>query len=345
MEGGPLAERIRAEVAEDVRELGQIALATVQVGEDEASTIYLRLKHKAAAEVEIASVDHKLPHEITEDEVLELVTGLNADDGLDGILVQLPLPDHIDEARVIAAVDPVKDVDGFHPFNAGQLYLGRPTHVPATPLGVMALLHEYRIPLDGARAVVVGRSTIVGKPVAHLLLQAHSTVTICHSHTDDLARQTLDADVLVVAAGVPEIVTADMVKGGAAVVVGRSTIVGKPVAHLLLQAHSTVTICHSHTDDLARQTLDADVLVVAAGVPEIVTADMVKAGAAVVDVGINRTENGIVGDVDTDVAEIAAFLTPVPGGVGPMTIAMLLSNTVRAARFRRGLLAFPSVGR
>jgi methylenetetrahydrofolate dehydrogenase (NADP+) / methenyltetrahydrofolate cyclohydrolase len=281
MEGRPLAERIRAQVADDVGELGQVGLATVQVGEDEASTIYLRLKHRAAAELEIASVDHKLPHEISEEEVLELVAGLNADEGLDGILVQLPLPDHIDEARVIAAVDPVKDVDGFHPFNAGQLYLGRPTHVPATPLGVMALLDEYRIPLDGARAVVVGRSTIVGKPVAHLLLQAHSTVTICHSHTDDLARQTLDADVLVVAAGVPE----------------------------------------------------------------IVTADMVKAGAAVVDVGINRAEGGIVGDVDPDVAERAAFLTPVPGGVGPMTIAMLLSNTVRAARFRRGLLAFPGLRR
>jgi methylenetetrahydrofolate dehydrogenase (NADP+)/methenyltetrahydrofolate cyclohydrolase len=277
MEGRPLAERIRAEVADDVRELGEVGLATVQVGDDEASTIYLRLKHTAAAEVEIASVDHKLPHTMSEDEVLATVAELNADDAIDGILVQLPLPDHVDEARVIAAVDPVKDVDGFHPFNAGQLYLGRPTHVPATPLGVLALLAEYRIPLDGARAVVVGRSTIVGKPVAHLLLQAHSTVTICHSHTDDLARHTLDADVLVVAAGVPE----------------------------------------------------------------VVSADMVKAGSAVVDVGINRTEGGLVGDVDPDAAARAAFLTPVPGGVGPMTIAMLLQNTVRAARFRRGLLAFP----
>ena len=277
MEGPPLAERIRAQVAEDVRELGAIGLATVQVGEDEASTIYLRLKHKAASEVEIVSVDRKLPHAITDEELLAEVAALNADDAIDGILVQLPLADHLDEARVIAAVDPVKDVDGFHPFNAGQLYLGRPTHVPATPLGVMALLAEYRIPLDGARAVVVGRSTIVGKPVAHLLLQAHATVTICHSHTDDLARETLDADVLVVAAGVPE----------------------------------------------------------------IVTADMVKAGAAVVDVGINRTEGGIVGDVDPDAATRAAFLTPVPGGVGPMTSAMLLQNTVLAARFRRGLLAFP----
>jgi methylenetetrahydrofolate dehydrogenase (NADP+) / methenyltetrahydrofolate cyclohydrolase len=277
MEGRPLAERIRAQVADDVRELGEIGLATVQVGEDEASTIYLRLKHQAAEEVEIASVDHKLAHEISEEELLGVVAGLNADDGLDGILVQLPLPDHIDEARVIAAVDPVKDVDGFHPFNAGQLYLGRPTHVPATPVGVMALLAEYRLELDGARAVVVGRSDIVGKPVAHLLLQANATVTVCHSHTDDLSRHTLDADVLVVAAGVPE----------------------------------------------------------------IVTADMVKSGAAVVDVGINRTDSGIVGDVDPDVAERAAYLTPVPGGVGPMTIATLLSNTVRAAKFRRGILAFP----
>jgi methylenetetrahydrofolate dehydrogenase (NADP+) / methenyltetrahydrofolate cyclohydrolase len=277
MKGGPLAERIRAEVAADVRELGGLGLATVQVGEDEASTIYLRLKHQAAAEVEIASVDRKLPHEITEDELLAIVAELNADDEIDGILVQLPLPDHVDEARVIAAVDPVKDVDGFHPFNAGQLYLGRPTHVPATPLGVMALLAEHRIVLEGARAVVVGRSTIVGKPVAHLLLQANATVTICHSRTDDLQRETLEADVLVVAAGVPE----------------------------------------------------------------VVTADMVKSGAAVVDVGINRTPNGLVGDVDPDAAQRAAFLTPVPGGVGPMTIAMLLQNAVRAAKFRRKLLAFP----
>jgi methylenetetrahydrofolate dehydrogenase (NADP+)/methenyltetrahydrofolate cyclohydrolase len=277
MAGGPLAERIRAQVAKDVAELGAIGLATVQVGEDEASTIYIRLKHKAAAEAEIASVDRKLPHTITEEELLAEVAALNADDSIDGILVQLPLPDHLDEARVIGAVDPVKDVDGFNPFNAGQLYLGRPTHVPATPLGVMALLEEYKIQLDGARAVVVGRSTIVGKPVAHLLLQANATVSVCHTHTDDLERYTLDADVLVVAAGRAE----------------------------------------------------------------IVTADMVKSGSAVVDVGINRTENGIVGDVDPDAATHAAFITPVPGGVGPMTIAMLLRNTVRAARYRRGAIPFP----
>src|SRR5436853_1244637 len=279
MEGPPLAARIRAEVADDVRELGALRLVTVQVGEDAASTIYLRRKHEAAEEAGVASDDRKLPESTSEDELLDLVSELNADESVDGILVQLPLPAQIDEARVIGAVDPVKDVDGFHPFNAGQLYLGRPTLVPATPLGVMALLEEYKIPLDGARAVVVGRSTIVGKPVAQLLLQANATVTICHSHTDDLARQTLDADVLVVAVGI-------------------------------------------------------------AG---LVDPEMVKQGAAVVDVGQNRTEAGLVGDVDPGVAERAAFLTPVPGGVGPMTIAMLLRNTVLAALYRRGAVAFPRV--
>ena len=277
MEGRPLAERIRAEVAEEVRELGELGLATVQVGDDPASTIYLRRKHEAAAEAGIVSVDRKLPEEISEEELLEAVAELNADDAVDAVLVQLPLPAHIDEARVIGAVEPVKDVDGFHPFNAGQLYLGRPTLVPATPLGIMLLLSEHRVELDRSRAVVVGRSDIVGKPIAHLLLQANATVTICHSHTEELARHTLDADVLIVAAGVAA----------------------------------------------------------------IVSADMVKAGSAVVDVGINRSEAGLVGDVDPGAAERAALLTPVPGGVGPMTIAMLLRNTVRAARYRRGLLAFP----
>jgi methylenetetrahydrofolate dehydrogenase (NADP+)/methenyltetrahydrofolate cyclohydrolase len=277
MEGKPLARRIRAQVAEEVRELGGLRLVTVQVGEDPASTIYLRRKHEAAQEAGIASDDRQLDEHSSEDELLELVSALNGDDGVDGILIQLPLPAEIDEARVIRALDPVKDVDGFHPFNAGQLYLGRPTFVPATPLGIMAMLAEHRIPLEGAQAVVIGRSEIVGKPVAHLLLQANATVTICHSRTRELAQLTLEADVLVVAVGSPE----------------------------------------------------------------LVTADMIKQGAAVVDVGINRTEGGIVGDVAPDAAELAAFLTPVPGGVGPMTIAMLLRNTVRAARYRRGLLAFP----
>jgi methylenetetrahydrofolate dehydrogenase (NADP+)/methenyltetrahydrofolate cyclohydrolase len=281
MKGTELAARIRGEVAEEVTELGDLGLATVQVGEDPASTIYLRRKHEAATEAGIRSVERKLPERISEEELLEVVAELNGDDSIDGVLVQLPLPEHIDEAAVIGGVEPIKDVDGFHPLNVGQLYLGRPTLVSATPLGIMVLLSEHRIALDGARAVVIGRSDIVGKPIAHLLLQANATVTICHSHTDDLARHTLDADVLVAAAGV-------------------------------------------------------------AG---IVAADMVKVGSAVVDVGINRTEAGIVGDVDPGAVERAAFMTPVPGGVGPMTIAILLRNTVRAARYRRGLLAFPETRR
>ncbi len=281
MQGAPLAARIRSEVAEEVSELGGLGLVTVQVGEDPASTIYLKLKHEAAQEAGIASDDRKVPEDTSEEDLLALVSELNADEDVDGILVQLPLPPELDEERVIRAIDPVKDVDGLHPFNAGELYLGRPRLVPATPLGIMALLAENRIHLEGAEAVVVGRSDIVGKPIAHLLLQANATVTICHSRTADLARYTLEADVLVVAVGSPE----------------------------------------------------------------VVTADMVKQGAAVVDVGINRTENGLVGDVAPAVVEVAAFLTPVPGGVGPMTIAMLLQNTVKAARYRRGLLAFPKAGR
>jgi methylenetetrahydrofolate dehydrogenase (NADP+)/methenyltetrahydrofolate cyclohydrolase len=277
MEGTPLAARIREEVADEVRELGRLGLVTLQVGEDPASTIYLRLKHQAAAEAGISSDDRKLPEQVTEDELVALIEELNADDDVDGILVQLPLPAHLDEERVIRAIEPVKDVDGLHPFNAGELYLGRPRLVPATPLGIMALLAEHRIPLEGAEAVVVGRSDIVGKPIAHLLLQANATITICHSRTSDLARYTLEADVLVVAVGSAE----------------------------------------------------------------VVTPDMVKQGSAVVDVGINRTEGGIVGDVAPDAGDVAGFITPVPGGVGPMTIAMLLRNAVKAARYRRGLLAFP----
>jgi methylenetetrahydrofolate dehydrogenase (NADP+)/methenyltetrahydrofolate cyclohydrolase len=277
MEGTPLAARIREEVADEVRELGRLGLVTLQVGEDPASTIYLRLKHQAAAEAGISSDDRKLPEQVTEDELVALIEELNADDDVDGILVQLPLPAHLDEERVIRAIEPIKDVDGLHPFNAGELYLGRPRLVPATPLGIMALLAEHRIPLEGAEAVVVGRSDIVGKPIAHLLLQANATITICHSRTSDLARYTLEADVLVVAVGSAE----------------------------------------------------------------VVTPDMVKQGSAVVDVGISRTEGGIVGDVAPDARDVAGFITPVPGGVGPMTIAMLLRNAVKAARYRRGLLAFP----
>jgi methylenetetrahydrofolate dehydrogenase (NADP+)/methenyltetrahydrofolate cyclohydrolase len=277
MDGKALAERIRGEVAEEVSELGGLGLATVLVGDDPASEIYIRLKHKAATEVGIAARDIRLAASTSEEELLEQVEQLNGDDAIDGLLVQLPLPDHIDEARVIRALDPMKDVDGLHPLNAGQLYLGVPAHVGATPVGVMTLLDEYEVPLEGARAVVVGRSDIVGKPTALLLLHANATVTICHSRTADLSSHTREADVLVVAVG----------KAG------------------------------------------------------VIRPEDVRAGATVIDVGMNRSDEGLVGDVDPRVAEVAGLITPVPGGVGPMTIAMLLRNTVRAARYRRGLLAFP----
>jgi methylenetetrahydrofolate dehydrogenase (NADP+)/methenyltetrahydrofolate cyclohydrolase len=277
MDGKALAERIRAEVAEEVKELGSLGLATVLVGDDPASEIYIGHKHRAAKEVGIRAEDIRLPATISEDDLVQRVSLLNQDEEIDGVLVQLPLPRHLDEARVIRAIDAVKDVDGLHPFNAGHLFLGRPTLVGATPVGILELLNEYKIPLAGEKAVVVGRSDIVGKPVAHLLLQQNATVTICHSRTVDLARETLDADVLVVAVGIPG----------------------------------------------------------------LVTADMVKVGATVIDVGMNRTEGGLLGDVDPGAMEIAAFMTPVPGGVGPLTIACLLRNTVKAARYRRGALAFP----
>src|SRR5581483_3645666 len=218
MEGTPLAARIRAQAAEEVQALGGVGLATVLVGDDAASEIYIGRKHAAAAEAGFTASDVRLPATVTERELLELVRLLNADESVDALLVQLPLPGHIDEDSVARAIDPLKDVDGLHPENAGELYLGRPRLVPATAVGVLALLAEYRIELVGARAVVVGRSAIVGKPTAQLLLQANATVTVCHSRTQDLARHTLDADVLVVAVGKPEVVTADMIKAGGTVV-------------------------------------------------------------------------------------------------------------------------------
>jgi methylenetetrahydrofolate dehydrogenase (NADP+)/methenyltetrahydrofolate cyclohydrolase len=277
MDGRAIAERVRAEVAEEVAQVGALGLATVLVGDDPASEVYIRLKHTDAGEVGIRPIDERLAGDVDEEAVLALVERLNDDDDVDGLIVQTPLPDHLDEERILAAVRPEKDVDGLTPRNAGLLLLGRQAHVGATPLGVMRLLSEYRVPTAGARAVVVGRSMIVGKPAALLLLQANATVTVCHSRTDDLARHTLDADILVACAGMPR----------------------------------------------------------------LITADMVRAGATVIDVGITRTEAGLVGDVDPAVAEVAAYLTPVPGGVGPMTRAIILENTVRAARYRRGLLAFP----
>ena len=278
IDGKALAVKVRAQVAADVAAFGEpVCLATILVGDDPASHIYVGSKHKASHEAGIDSRDHRFPEATPEGDVLDLIAELNEDEAVDGILVQLPLPAHMDEPKVTRAVDPAKDVDGFHPLNAGRLYLGEPLHVPATPLGVMKMLEEYEVELEGRQAVVVGRSEIVGKPMAMLLLAENATVTICHSRTADLAAHTRRADVLVAS-------------------VGR---------------------------------------------PGLITPDLVKPGAVVIDVGVTRTESGIVGDVDKAVAEVAGLLTPVPGGVGPMTIAMLLSNTLRAARFRRLGLAVP----
>ena len=208
MDGKALGARIRAEVAREVEELGGVGVATVLVGDDPASEVYIRLKHKAATEAGIRSRDVRLPEATPEEELLAVVADLNADDEVDGILVQLPLPDGLDKARVLAAIDPTKDVDGLHPVNMGLLFLGRPAHVGATPLGVLELLDEYGVELQGAEAVVLGRSDIVGKPVAHLLLQRHATVTTCHSRTQDLAAEVGRADVVVAAVGVPGLVGA-----------------------------------------------------------------------------------------------------------------------------------------
>ena len=280
IDGKALGAKVREEVAASVAELGHVGLATVLVGDDPASHIYIDLKQKAAHQAGLEARDLKLAADTSEEELLATIAELNADDAVDGLLVQLPLPDHIDETRVIEAIAPAKDVDGIHPVNAGRLYLGRPTLVPGTPLGIMRMLDEYEIPLEGARAVVVGRSAIVGKPMAHLLLQRNATVTICHSRTRDLERHTLDADILVAAVG---------------------------------RAH-------------------------------LIAADMVKAGATVIDVGMNRDEGSrkVLGDVDPDGMERAAYMTPVPGGVGPMTIAMVLQNTVTAAQNRRVAAVAPA---
>jgi methylenetetrahydrofolate dehydrogenase (NADP+)/methenyltetrahydrofolate cyclohydrolase len=278
MDGKALAERVRKEVAGEVAAFGRpVGLATVLVGDDPASAVYVRSKQKACREVGIEPFDHNLSSDTGQEDLLALVEELNEDEAVTGILVQLPLPEQIDEDHIIRSINPIKDVDGFHPFSAGHLFQGSPTFVAATPAGIMEILREYKVDLEGARAVVIGRSNIVGKPMALLLLAEHATVTICHSRTRDL----------------PAVVR------------------------------------------------EADVIVAAVGHPQTVTADMVREGATVVDVGINRTNEGLVGDVAQDVREKAGLLTPVPGGVGPMTIASLLRNTVRAAWYQSGELAFP----
>lgn len=277
IDGKQIALDIRAEVKDETHEL--IAkgvtpgLATVLVGDDPASAVYVRSKRKACADAGIKAWDHDLPASTPQRELLDLLSDLNADDSVHGILVQLPLPEHIDEQAVLEAVSPEKDADGFHPTNLGRLVAGRRLVAPATPAGIQELLARANVETSGAELVVVGRSNIVGKPLAALMMQ----------------------------------------KGPG--------------------ANATVTVCHTGTRDLAVHTRRADILVAAIGRAHAITGPMVKPGATVIDVGINRTDDGLVGDVDFESAkEVAGAITPVPGGVGPMTIAMLLRNTVALAR-------------
>ena len=264
-------ETVKNEVASFIDETGVTpALAVVVVGNDPASAVYVRNKHKACLAVGIASYEYALPEQTTEGELLSLIEKLNADEKIHGILVQLPLPKHICEEKILLAIDPKKDVDAFHPMNVGHLVAGNYDFLPCTPAGVMELLRYYKIEIDGKHCVIIGRSNIVGKPMAHLMLEANATVTVCHSHTKNLSQITKQADILVVA-------------------IGRANFV---------------------------------------------SADMIKPGAVVIDVGINRMPDGsLAGDVATKEAEqIACAITPVPGGVGPMTIAILMKNTLTAAK-------------
>jgi methylenetetrahydrofolate dehydrogenase (NADP+)/methenyltetrahydrofolate cyclohydrolase len=277
IDGKAIAARVRADVKSNVDRMREAdgtvpALATVLVGDDEASKIYVRGKHRAAEEVGIRSIGRDLPTDTTPERLLALVRDLNDDPGVTGFIVQLPLPEQIDAAAVAAAIDPLKDVDGLSPTNAGLLVQGREALVPATPTGILELLRASGTELEGAEAVIVGRSDLVGRPLASLLLAENATVTIAHSRTRDLP-----------------------------------------------------AVCRR-----------ADVLVAAVGRPHLVTSEMVKEGATVIDVGTTRTEDGLTGDVDfAAVSERARAITPVPGGVGPMTVAMLLRNTVIAAARQR----------
>jgi len=276
IDGKAIAAELREEIKADTEELVAKGvtpgLAVVLVGEDPASRVYVSMKEKACAAAGIFSDEHKLPAETSEADLLALIEKLNADEKIDGILVQLPLPDHIDEAKVLDLILPTKDVDGFHPYNVGRLATGNPLFQPCTPYGVMKMLERTGVDLKGKEVVVVGRSNIVGKPVALMCLAEHATVTICHSRTQDLPAKVAAADVVIAAVGVPE-----MVKG-----------------------------------------------------------EWIKEGAVVIDVGVNRVgEKKLVGDVEYDAAfDRAAAITPVPGGVGPMTITMLLYNTVVSAKRR-----------
>jgi len=278
IDGKAIAEEVRQEVREEVARLKERGilpgLAVILVGDDPASKTYVRNKERACKDVGIHSEVYRLPADTPEQEVLRLIGELNGRSDISGILLQHPVPGHIDERRCFDAISPDKDVDGFHPVNQGRLLIGEECFVPCTPRGIIHLLDKTGVDLKGKRAVVVGRSNIVGKPVALLLLSRHATVTICHSRTQDLAAETRAADVLVVAMG-----RARAIRG-----------------------------------------------------------DMIKPGAVVIDVGVNAVDGKLVGDVDFESAqEVASAITPVPGGVGPMTIAMLLKNTVEAAKKQAGL--------
>jgi methylenetetrahydrofolate dehydrogenase (NADP+)/methenyltetrahydrofolate cyclohydrolase len=277
LDGKTVADAVKREVAAEVSGLSyQPGLATVLIGDDPASHTYVRGKRRDAEEVGIKSIHHELPASVSQEDVLELISALNADEDVDGILVQLPLPGDLDGEATVESIDPGKDVDGLHPFNLGMLVLGRPGLRPCTPSGVMRILDHYGIATEGASVVIVGRSFLVGRPLALMLSE----------------------------------------RG----------------------ADATVSVAHSRTADLAAMTRLADIVVAAVGSPRLIGPDHIRPGATVIDVGINRSDNGLVGDVDFDsVVELAGAITPVPGGVGPMTRAMLLANTLRAAQSRRGV--------
>ena len=279
IDGRFVSAEIKAKIKLEVEDFKQKynvipALAVIVLGDNPASAVYVRNKHRACVEVGIESIQIAMSAETTEEELLSKIEELNRDSSVNGILVQLPLPRHISEERVINAISPEKDVDAFHPENVGRITIGKYSFLPCTPAGIMSLLDFYNINLDGKRAVVIGRSNIVGKPMALLLLERNATVTVCHSHTENLSQITREADIVVVAIG----------KAG------------------------------------------------------FLKPDMVKPGAVVIDVGINRLADGtLMGDVDFEtVSTVASYITPVPGGVGPMTIATLLRNTLSAARAQRG---------
>jgi len=276
IDGKSLAKKIEEDIAKEVKELktkGVVpGLAVILVGDDPASHTYVNMKEKSCKNVGFYSIVHKMPETISQEEIIETIKMMNENPRIDGILVQLPLPKHIDTTKILEVIEPKKDVDGFHPYNMGRVVEGLDAFAPCTPIGVMEMFKEYNIELKGKDVCVVGASNIVGKPMAALLLNANATVTITHIYTKDLA---------------------------------------------------------SHTKK-------ADIVVVGVGVPKLIKADMIKEGAVVIDIGINRLESGkLVGDVDFEnVSKKCSYITPVPGGVGPMTIAMLIKNTIKAAQKR-----------